>query len=585
MGHSGPVFENDYQTAVVRANLAAIAFGPKAVRRDETLFNDLRSMTLTRDEGAPIKVSEAQIAKFRERKDIAKIRDEIQHTTDKLEKSRLRGQIRSILETCKRLQLEQDRQAYFKEADRLRLQGLEPTPTPGMGGPGTAAPVAACLSRWRPRDEGELPPNDTSASEQYVDAQLLYLSSTVATARQRASEAAAPSESQQISCCFACFKGYPTRSGLTRHFQDTHLDDGTFDNPFACPPCRRAGAAEVIVHGPAEWCNHLEHTHGLIHTPRFNRGASYRGFPSNSPLACLLCEEPMASMNTLLAHMNRTEIPRYRKNLRVDCGACTREGQVDVEPMSIWEWLMHARAVHNWALPHVAPCPLCGHLCTPGRGHRRHLAIRHSDKLGEQSESAAPLASAMPAGEMQDAYDLEDLLRRSVGKHLLGQSAADIARRKRKRDGEMDGEYTAPAAKRTKGDGDGKCLALAARRTESDGDKECPPPPAKRKRAARHNVAYKELSPIVIDDADSDLCLDVITCASTVDEQQPCHVTKDHMGSSAALDLDFLGHIDPAILAPWRPANAAHNTAAVLSDYQTQEALRRPRRRRGRCHG
>ncbi|KAK4096654.1 hypothetical protein N658DRAFT_345870, partial [Parathielavia hyrcaniae] len=101
MGHSGDVFENDYQTAVVRANLAAIAFGPKAVRRDETLFNDLRNMTLTLDEGAPIKVSEAQIAKFRERKDIAKLRDEIQHTTDKLEKSRLRGQIGSVLETCK----------------------------------------------------------------------------------------------------------------------------------------------------------------------------------------------------------------------------------------------------------------------------------------------------------------------------------------------------------------------------------------------------------------------------------------------------------------------------------------------------
>ncbi|KAK4244552.1 hypothetical protein C7999DRAFT_43822 [Corynascus novoguineensis] len=142
MGHSGPVFENDYQTAVVRANLAAIAFGPKAVRQDETLFNDLRNITLTRDEGAPIK-----------------------HTTDKLEKSRLRGQISSILETCKRLQLEQDRQAYFKEADRLRLQGFEPTPTPGMGGSGIAAPVAAYLSRWKPRDEGELLPNDISATK------------------------------------------------------------------------------------------------------------------------------------------------------------------------------------------------------------------------------------------------------------------------------------------------------------------------------------------------------------------------------------------------------------------------------------
>ncbi|KAK4034076.1 hypothetical protein C8A01DRAFT_19067 [Parachaetomium inaequale] len=192
----------------------------------------------------------------------------------------------------------------------------------------------------------------------------------------------------------------------------------------------------------------------------------------------------------------------------------------------------------------------------------------------------------MPAGEMQGTHDFEELLRHGVEKHLLGQSAADVAGRKRRRDGDMDGEYTAPAAKRTKGDGDGKCPASAARRTESDGDRECPAPPAKRKRAARHNVAYKkELAPIVIYDADSDLCMDVIICASTVDEQQPCHLTKNHMGSSAALDPDFLGHVDPALLAPCRPASAAHHTAAVFSDHQTQEALRRPRRRRGRCHG
>ncbi|KAL2193986.1 hypothetical protein P885DRAFT_43988, partial [Corynascus similis CBS 632.67] len=54
IGHIGAVFENDYQTAVVRSNLAIIAFGPKAVRRDELLFNDLRNMTLPRDKGAPV---------------------------------------------------------------------------------------------------------------------------------------------------------------------------------------------------------------------------------------------------------------------------------------------------------------------------------------------------------------------------------------------------------------------------------------------------------------------------------------------------------------------------------------------------
>jgi hypothetical protein len=151
--------------------------------------------------------------------------------------------------------------------------------------------------------------------------------------------------------------------------------------------------------------------------------------------------------------------------------------------------------------------------------------------------------------------------------------------------GDGDAECPAPSAKSTEGDGDGKCPAPAARRIESDGNRECPAPPTKRKRAARHNVAYKkELSPVVIYDADSDPCEDVIICASTVDEQQTCHLTKNHMGSSAALDPEFLGHVDPALLAPWRPASAVHHTAAVSSDLQTPEALRRPRRHRGHCH-
>jgi hypothetical protein len=59
-------------------------------------------------------------------------------------------------------------------------------------------------------------------------------------------------------------------------------------------------------------------------------------------------------------------------------------------------------------------------------------------------------------------------------------------------------------------------------------------------------VAYKELSPVVIYGTDRDMCEDVIVYASTIDEQQTCYLTKNRMGSSAALDPEFLGHIDPA---------------------------------------
>jgi hypothetical protein len=353
MNHSGAIFETDYQTGVVRPNLAALAFGPKAVRRDEPLFNDLRNMTLTRDEGAPISVSKEKIAEFLGRKDIARFRAEIQASTDPGEKNRLHRQIRSTIETCKKLQLDTDRQAYFEEADRLRLRGLEPEPTPGAGGPGMAAPVAALLSRLRLQDEGEPLTIDTSTSERYIEAQRLHLSSIAPSLPRQVAEQVAASKPQRDSCCFICSKGYINRSCLTRHFRDKHLVYGTFDKPFACRECKRAGPTEVVIHGPAQWCNHLEHTHGLIHTPSVNPGASPRDCPSNSPLICLLCETPMASASTLLDHMNGTEIPRYRKGLFVACGACAREGQVDVKPMSIWEWLTHARAVHKWSLPRM----------------------------------------------------------------------------------------------------------------------------------------------------------------------------------------------------------------------------------------
>ncbi|KAM7209967.1 hypothetical protein V8F06_014645, partial [Rhypophila decipiens] len=123
MSHSRAIFENDYQTGVVRPNLASLAFGPKAVSRDETLFSELRNMSLTRDEGAPNSVSEEQISKFRKRNDIAEFRAMIMASTDKSEKTRLHNQIKTTVNTCIKLQLDVDRQAYFKEADRLRLQG------------------------------------------------------------------------------------------------------------------------------------------------------------------------------------------------------------------------------------------------------------------------------------------------------------------------------------------------------------------------------------------------------------------------------------------------------------------------------
>lgn len=172
-------------------------------------------------------------------------------------------------------------------------------------------------------------------------------------------------------------------------------------------------------------------------------------------------------------------------------------------------------------------------------------------------------------------------------KHPSGQAVSNAVGGKRKRDDDGGGTCLAPAAKRKRGGGDGKYPALSARRIESDGERECLVPPSNSKRAARHEVAYKkELSPVAMYGADDDPCKDVIICASTVNEQQTSHSTKHRIGLSTALDPEFLGNVDPTLLALWQLASTVHSTTAMLSDLslQTLEALRRPRRRRSRFH-
>ncbi|KAL2192734.1 hypothetical protein P885DRAFT_46960 [Corynascus similis CBS 632.67] len=143
----------------------------------------------------------------------------------------------------------------------------------------------------------------------------------------------------------------------------------------------------------------------------------------------------------------------------------------------------------------------------------------------------------VPAQEMQGIHGFEELLRHAMEKHPSGQAATDVARGKHEWDGD-DGEYAAPAAKHSEDGDDGEYAAPAAARKRA----------AARARTAKHKVANeKEPSPFVIDDTDSDVCEDVIICASTVDKQQPRYLGENHMGPSAILDSDFLGHVDPAL--------------------------------------
>ena len=89
----------------------------------------------------------------------------LRSSTEASEKNELRSQINSTIESCTKLQLDMNRQAYFKEAELLRLRDLEPEPSSGTGGPGNTAPLASLLKRPEPLDEGEVEKVDSSISE------------------------------------------------------------------------------------------------------------------------------------------------------------------------------------------------------------------------------------------------------------------------------------------------------------------------------------------------------------------------------------------------------------------------------------
>ncbi|KAM7211334.1 hypothetical protein V8F06_013290 [Rhypophila decipiens] len=466
---------------VVRPNLASLAFGPKAMSRDEALFSDLRNMSLL-------------------------------HVT------------RAPPSRCRRNRL----------------------PTPGARGAGIAAPVAALLSCPGPQNDGESLAVGASVSERYIDAQLLHLLSIAPSLLRGVPETAAASKSQQNSCCFLCSRGFANRSWLTRHFRDAHLVNSTLYKPLACRRSKRAGAAEVVVHGPGQWCNY-EHTDGLIHAPSVNLGINPGGCISTSRLICLLCEAPMASTSTLLAHMNRTEIPRFRNDGRVACRPCTREGRVGGEPMSIWEWLTHAGVVHKWSLSH-GPCPFYGHLCATGRGFQKHLTTQHGETLGEAPECAACVASTTPVGEMRG---IEELVQHTTEKHPSGQAATMLPEESARGTAIASTPLQPARAKRTK-------------RTATTASTLLQPPRARGPPRTMWRIRRCP-PPIELFGADSDPYEDVIICAPTVDDQQRRYLVENHMGPSAILDSDFIRHVDPALLAPQRPAASARYTAAVSS--------------------
>jgi hypothetical protein len=199
LSHTSSVFEQSYQARHFGKDLAKLCFGPKAGEHDE-LFKALRNSFLDRDENAPLYPTDKYLEMFEKRNNLQALRKPHQEArlrdprgSDGEQARNLRGKIQWLTNGLAPLAVEELRQKYFREADRLRSQGLSTDGIVQRGQPdkscnawGTAAARKIGESFRRQSSPHSSPAN---ASIHFTDVLQLYLSDKAREAEILADEA------------------------------------------------------------------------------------------------------------------------------------------------------------------------------------------------------------------------------------------------------------------------------------------------------------------------------------------------------------------------------------------------------------
>lgn len=297
-----------------------LAFGPMAGRNDD-LFQSLRSMSLSRDAGAPVDVSVEDSEEFEKRCDMQGLRADLERARqrDNKEIRSAKAQIENLIETLLHLKLQEKRAAYFEHVDSLRAQGLSTAASSGgMRSSGALSAVAQFIqSCARELEEGC---SVEQRAQHYMELLVDYLArrpsrppSGLGTPKiaVQDGDAAEPAYNESVnlnrtcakqSRCLLCDTAFRGRSELTKHCQKIHIKDGTFDRSFSCPECLRLGMGNVtITGGPPAWSRHAEASHGKMSTP--NLPSTSR--PVKGSERCLLCEHFFLGGGGLWRHTRR----------------------------------------------------------------------------------------------------------------------------------------------------------------------------------------------------------------------------------------------------------------------------------------
>ncbi|KAF1973216.1 hypothetical protein BU23DRAFT_568519 [Bimuria novae-zelandiae CBS 107.79] len=339
------------------------AFGPMAGRNDD-LFQSLRSMSLSRDAGAPVDVSSEDLGEFEKRRDMQGLRAD-------LEKARQRGskeirpvkaQIENLIETLSHLKLQEKRAAYFEHVDSQRAQGLSTAASSGkMRSSGALSAVAQFLqSCARELEEGC---SVEQRAQHYMELLVDHLARRPSrpppgpgapkVAVEGCDDAAEPAYDESVDLNRTCTKQsryllcnttFRGRSELTKHCRKIHVKDGTFDRPFSCPECLRLGMGDVtITRGPPAWSSHAEASHGKMLKPNLPSIAR----PVKGSERCLLCECFFVGGGGLWKHTRRIHHQNGEKFAQpFSCPECLRQGKGDASIGGFDDWKSHVLSEH-----------------------------------------------------------------------------------------------------------------------------------------------------------------------------------------------------------------------------------------------
>lgn len=378
LGSTAQVFLQAYQARHVAADLVRVAFEEELSGNNDELFLNLKDSFLRRDADVPAYPTTEFLKSLEGRQDIRNLRDQYEAlvptlSADHPECRHISRRIFYVISTLSKIKVDEMREHYFAETDRLRSAGL-PVPKSSVGRIDpfrrfelTGSAAASAIGVFMQQNTLDMQPQSELLCRLYV-AFLQRQQAVVQTLLSQHGEVNDGSsctpeskpEAQECRphrCLFGC-GSFRQRGNLTKHNTKTHFNLGQFDRPFDCPECLHANGSSYAIDGPLHWSNHITQVHGAMNAPSLPSGLLSR--PSSSWIKrshadmsgnqgpCLICGDILESGGAFKRHFRQIHLSKEALfTTPFECPPCVRQGIFDQIIMNEIEWKHHVESVHQ----------------------------------------------------------------------------------------------------------------------------------------------------------------------------------------------------------------------------------------------